>query len=273
MKPSYLILRMTLPFCLFFSHISLSYSFTPPTAIGSISKGLGNINVCKTSAWSAYNQSTEMISDSSWHFGMFVANPYLLSAYKSYAVSSIYSTKDYALGVCLYQVGYSVHNRLTCTVSYALILNKKFSMGTSLHLLQTRITGRNIANQPLIVLDAKVEVTSKNTCFIKLFNPIKNPIDSSLSSQYSATLQHSITAKSQLYVQADVTSQNDVSFKFGMSHQTNKLLNILIGTSTNPYSVSFGIGISLKNKTLHVANNYHSSLGFSPSISTEYCRP
>lgn len=264
---------MGLAYCLIFSAEIQVFAQHEPSVIGSISNSLAQINTSQKGAWSAYNQTTEMVTDTAWQFGCYFGNPYLLSNYRTYGISMIHAQKNMAFGACLIQSGYSVYNQLSSVFAVALKLSTKLNLGTAIHVTQTRIKGLETKHHPNIVLDAKLYVTAKNTCYIRLFNPIINTKEYGYLANYIATLQHKITNKTNLYLQADIASENSGSVKTGISHFVNDKFQLRMGVGTKPHVISFGFGMRLNQTCFHFASFYHASLGFTPSCSAEFVKP
>lgn len=70
---------------------------------------------------------------------------------------------------------------------------------------------------------------------------------------------------------AELSSDERIRFRYGMEYTYNQCVAARIGLSTNPITMTFGVGYSDHHYRIDIATDVHPALGFSPQISLGLC--
>ena len=181
---------------------------------------------------------------------------------------------DFSLLIPRY--GYQHFNETVCGLSVGRALSKNISLGIRINYYKMNF----IDNQEnIFALYPDIGISYKPVDKLLLSMLITNPFTISyrandqnfyLPFSYNLGLRYSVNNSIDFFMEAEKCYNIPFCFKTAFSWSPFKTLNFNIGYLTEPRMPTAGIGLMIKSIKAAFACQYHSILGFSPSISLTY---
>ena len=152
-------------------------------------------------------------------------------------------------------------------LGYGMKLGSEFSLGTQIDWYQLSISNYGQSNQLSFRLGLIYDLFSNFTLGIHVINPLgieihkNSPLPSLFNLDGEWRLSDQIILGAGLVKDID----HDTGFKAALHYRVHPSITLILGTLTQPSSLSFGIIFNPGDWEIQSAAAYHQRLGFSPS--------
>lgn len=176
------------------------------------------------------------------------------------------------VGLSVHYFGYDKYNEQKIGLAYARKLFKRMSIGAQFNYIGTRIGEYGAAHSFTFELGILAKVTKHFSLAAHVFSParIQLPNGDVLPSMFKLGVAYKPSDKVQLTGQIEKDLENPFNGRFGIEYHPISILYLRAGVSTTPVMASFGVGLNMRGLKIDIATNYHTVLGFTPSLSISY---
>ncbi len=177
-----------------------------------------------------------------------------------------------AMGINFNSYGIEEFRQNRIGLAYGMKMGPDFSLGAQIDWYQMSIDNYGQANQLSFRLGFIYDLFSDFSVGIHIANPLGLEIheNSPLPSVFNIDLEWRIS--DQLVVGGGLVKDidYDIGFKAAIHYHIHPSVTVILGTITEPSSVSFGVLFNLSEWQIQSAAAYHQPLGFSPSAGFSY---
>jgi len=259
-------------FFLCLSIFAFSQNGAPPTA-GARGTAMGNASVAFDDLSGGLANQAALANLETLQAGVFAEQRFLIADLNSFSGLFALPTNSGTFGLSLNYFGFDAYNEQKIGIAYARKFSKKVSVGAQVDYLNTSI--EEYGNKGVITfeLGLQYELSEELCVGTHIYNPIRTEVNLEENLPTIFKLGAAYTPAENLTVAAEVEKdlEYDARFKMGLEYGFVDALDLRIGIASNPTSLTFGLGLNLKeNFFLDFASAYHQVLGFSPSIGIIY---
>ncbi len=247
---------------------------TYPT--GSRSKGIGNVSVMLSDAWSGLNNPSGLAVQENITFAFHYENHFLLPEMGSEAFSFCVPTGSGTFALKYSCYGYHGYRESKTGLAYGKSFGEKLRAGIELNYLHIH-QGEGYGNFHTVIPGMGIQLLPVANLIIALH--IYNPAHQKFSNLNSEPVPVMIRAGAGYRMAEDVLvcfemitrSGNDPAFLTGLEYLVSGSLYVRMGIRFGEYTqASFGIGFRLKSLQVDIAASKHNVLGYSPAVSIAY---
>ena len=252
---------------------TIAFSSEPEKFPGARASGLSNSSIALTDSWSIFNNQAGLGWQRSYWAGVYHENRYFIKElnYNSLGINIPIKTGTFGVGITHF--GYSQFSQSRFGLSYGMMLSKTIAVGVGLNYHTVQLTGEyggancitaegGVIYQPLekIIIGAHV------------FNPSHSSLGNSqdLPAMVGVGIAYRPVESVLILAQGDDNTLTSPIVRTGIEYSPIKRLSFRAGLSSNPMSLSFGLGWVAKAISFDLAFSYHRVLGYSPYISLSY---
>jgi hypothetical protein len=243
---------------------------------GAREAGLANSSVALPGVWSVYSNPGGMVFNKAPTMALSYQNRYQLKELSTTSVAGIMPGRFGALGASLSYFGTNSYNEQKYAVGYAHKLGEKISAGVMFDYFITNLpseyeTSHALAGEvgilvnPVERLNLGFHVFNISGSDYKLYHEESLPILYRAGAAWNDEL---FLISSQIQLE----NNGNVQLSLGSEIMLVKNLFFRAGISSNTLvNYSFGLGYKLNSFVCDVAFTHHPVLGFSSSVSLQYC--
>jgi hypothetical protein len=170
--------------------------------------------------------------------------------------------------------GFGAYNESKLGLTYATTLFDKISLGAKLN--YNRFGIQDYGNKSALFVNAGLNcILSKHVSIgFRIFNASRSELlrdqDEKIPTTIDAGLAYQVSDK--VLIVADIEKQVNfpLSFRGGVEYIPSKHFRARVGASTQPVTISAGLGVNVKNLNIDFSNTLHQYLGYTPSLSLGY---
>lgn len=226
--------------------------------------------------WSLFMNPAGIAGIQQMEVGAFIERRFLLNEINYGTVGFVTPFKQgkHFAGVDMGGFGFSGYSESRVGLTYATTLFERLSVGAKAN--YTRVSIDNYGAQSAIYVDAGLNcILSKHlSAGFRVFNANRAQLQKEQNEKIPTTLDLGIAyqVSDKVLIVADVEKQVNFpySFRGGVEYAPAKFLKARIGASTQPVTVSAGIGLVVKGLNIDFANTLHQYLGYTPSLSLSW---
>lgn len=243
---------------------------------GARSKGIGNVSVILSDAWSGLNNPSGLAVQENVTFAFHYENHFLVPEMGSEAFSFCMPTGSgtFALNYTCY--GYGGYNESKTGLAYGKSFGEGLRAGIELNYLRVH-QGEGYGNLHTVIPGMGIQLSPLSNFTIALH--IYNPAHQKFSNLNSEPIPVIIRAGTGYRFADDVLvcfemtakSGNDPEYATGLEYLVSGSLYVRMGIRFVDYAqASFGIGFRVKSLHADIALSRHHVLGYSPAVSIAY---
>lgn len=259
---------------LFFANTTI-FAINDIDPVGSRSAGMGRSGVAMPDIWSLHRNQAGLAYMQDISFGVFYENRYLTKELSSKSGAFIIPSKFGVFGMNVSQFGYELYNENKFGLAYARKFGEKIAVGLQLDYMHTHIA-EEYGNKSLLTFEAGLigQVTQNLYFGVHAFNPIQAQIaeynNERMPAMMKMGLSYFFSKKVVVNADAEMDSENTLSFKTGAEYHITQPIYIRAGVATNPTINTLGFGFEYKKFKFDFSSSIHYVLGYSPQFSLIY---
>lgn len=224
--------------------------------------------------FSAIDNQAGLAGLNNFSVGINTKNSYLVEGLYSLSAAVGLPTKSGTFGAGLQYKGYEGFTALKANIAYGRKLFENLNIGASVNAYQLSISNYGSTT----VVNAQIGLQAKLSQQLLLGANINNPIKISLSEDGQSVLPTTITAglryqpstKTAVYVEGEKNLTEAAIFKGGLSYEIANSFELMIGATSGVDAFTAGLSWQIKSLQIAFAGNYHTVLGFSPTLSLSF---
>lgn len=170
--------------------------------------------------------------------------------------------------------GFGGYSESRIGAAYATTLFDRLSLGAKFNFSRTSIQNYGAANAVFVDLGLLGRITDEFQVGFRVFNANQADLDSEIGEQIPTTLDFGIVyqASDKVLIVADIQKQVNfpLSVRGGLEYAVLDFLRVRAGASSQPVTLSAGIGLDYKGLQFDLSNSLHEYLGYTPSLSLSY---
>jgi hypothetical protein len=245
-------------------------------APGARNSAMGGCGITAVDLWSVSTNQAGLAWFRGWATGIYAGNQFLVSELSTEAVAVSWSGKPGAFGLMLSYSGYRLFGEMKAGLAYARKFGKRFSAGLQLNYNRIQI-GEGYGSAGMVSCEAGF-LYKPGTSWI-LGVQVCNPVPVKFSGLPSASapfrfrfgIGYSLRDKAYFTAEAEKEPDEKLVIRAGTEIRLVKPVCIRFGVGSSPFSVTSGFGFRLGKLQVDLATAYHMILGFSPSLSVQFC--
>lgn len=237
--------------------------------------GVGGISVFTSGIWAAHNNPAGLAKIDQPMAGLFVENRFLLKELCFNAASFAIPVLNGGMAIAISQLGANQYNNFFAGFAYGRSFGEKFSAGVRFDYYQVSY-GNEYGKGSTVSFETGIQwqINDKTGLALSVFNPIKVRYQCTppqeIPSLWCAGVSYKPISDIQLLFQAEQSSRDGYTYRYGVEYLLNEQIYLRAGYSTNPSGISFGCGYTFSAFTIDIATKWHQTLGFSPQGSLIY---
>lgn len=251
----------------------IAFSNEPEKFPGARSAGLSNSNIALNDPWSVFNNQAGLGWQRNYWAGIYHENRYFINELSSSSLGGCIPVKPGTFGVGVAHFGYSQFSQSQLGLSYGMMLSKTISAGIGLNYHMLRIAG-GYGNSECITIEGGViyQPLERIAIGAHVFNPTRSSLGSvqNLPTSFGIGLAYHPVESVLILLQGDDDTMSSPVVRTAVEYSPIKKLSFRAGMSSNPMSLSFGLGWRAKAISVDLAFSYHRVLGYTPYISLSY---
>ncbi len=260
-----------LPLALFFS-VTLSAQ-VPLWYGGSRTAAMGNSSVSIVDSWSVLNNQGALGFETDYWIGAHFESRYMVKELSNSSVAGLVPVRPGTFGVALSNMGYSGYSETFASLAYGMMLTPELSAGVGLNYHRMAIAGEyGNASAFSVALGLLYKPTPSLTVGANVFNPTRASLgdNAGIPVTLRAGVSYSFSQMFLLSAEVEDNTDTDPVAKFGVEFLPIDALALRIGVSSQPVSLSFGLGYTFKRVCFDLAFSHHEVLGYTPFVSVSY---
>ncbi|MEM7369052.1 MAG: hypothetical protein AAF587_10675 [Bacteroidota bacterium] len=249
----------------------------PLPAVGARAVGLGYAyTAMRGDIWSLFHNPAGITGSNSVQVGVYLEQRFLLKELSYGHAGAIFPIfKNQAAGVEISSFGFDAYRENLAAVSYGITVLDKISVGAKLAYANLNIPGYGAAGTVLVQMGAHTQINSQLSLGVSAFNVNRATFLTQgrreiLPSHLTAGLAYQPTDKVLVVVDVQKALEFPVSFRGGIEYQLHEILYARIGVSTEPLTLTGGLGVNWKQIKVDFSSSYTERLGYTPHISLSY---
>lgn len=170
--------------------------------------------------------------------------------------------------------GFGGYNESNVGLTYATTLFERLSLGAKVG--YTRVSIENYGAKSAFYANVGINcIVSKHLSVgFRVFNANRAELQKEQDEKIPTTLDVGLAyqVSDKVLIVADLEKQVNfpLSFRGGVEYAPAKFLKARVGASTQPVTVSAGLGVNVKGLNIDFANTLHQYLGYTPSLSLSW---
>jgi len=243
--------------------------------IGGRSAGMAHSSVTLTDVWSAHHNQAGLAFVDKPVVGVFSESRFLVPGLGLRGLVAAVTTNSGTFGVSLSQFGFSGYNESKVGLAYARKFGEKLSFGLQLDYLRTQIA-ENYGNRNMLSVELGVQakLTNELTFGAHVYNPNRAQLADFNEERTPAIMRLGLSYRYSEKVLLAIETEKDIDvkpvFKAGLEYHITKPLYVRAGIASNPFLNAYGFGLELKQFRIDFATSYHTTLGYTPTLSLSY---
>ncbi len=236
---------------------------------------MGGASVAVSDFWSASNNPAGTAWLKGFSAGISFENRFLMKELSFQQGAIIYAVKPGSFALSVSHFGTSGYQEFHTGISYSRKFGRSFSTGIQLDYLRLGMP-EDYGSKNLISCEIGLQFkpTDRLLAGILIANPVPvkvtwNPVEY-LPVTFCAGISYRFSENFMAVVEAEKELTRALVIRIGAEYQIAGRFSIRAGLGTNPWIVTFGMGIKIGRLTLDIASGYHQELGFSPGGSLLY---
>lgn len=180
-------------------------------------------------------------------------------------------------GISFYQFGKGTYKASKLGLAFAKKLSQKLNAALQLDYFSNRFP-ENEGAFSFLTFECGVfyRLTRELALGAHIFNPVRNGFETYYGKQkmpliYRLGGNYLLPGNVTVAAEVQKSSDRQAQVKSGLEFMPVKNLALRLGVSGKPFNYSGGIGYSFGNISTDFAFSYHGNLGFTPSISVQFC--
>lgn len=250
-----------------------AFSGEPEKYPGARSSGLSNSSIALADPWSVFNNQAGLGWQRSYWAGVYQENRFFVNELSYSSLGVCIPVKPGTFGVGLTHFGYSQYNQSRLGLAYGMMLSKTVSAGVGINYHTVRLSG-GYGGSECITAEGGIiyQPLQKITLGAHVFNPTRSTLGSNLNltTSFGIGMVYRPVDNVLIAIQGDDNTQSSPIIRTGIEYSPAKSLSLRAGISSNPMSLSFGLGWIVKSICFDIAFSYHQVLGYTPYISLSY---
>ena len=270
-----------LPLWLFLSIFYTTTAFAsgnePGSAVGARSASLGQAYTSiRGDFWSLFHNPAGITGTNSFQLGAHVERRFLLTELTYGSAGAVLPfAGNQAAGIAVGSFGFSAYRSNHAAITYGITVLDKISIGARAN--YTSLNIQDYGGTAGFYVDAGLhtQVTESLSVGFTVYNANRAVLESQngrevIPTVLSLGIAYQPTEK--VLILADVQKDIDhpISYKGGIEYQIVPALYARIGMSTEPLTLTGGLGVNWKQFQLDLAFAYHEQLGYTPHFSLTY---
>ena len=242
---------------------------------GARSLSLSGITTTLDGADAVFANFAQVAFEDDFHVIASTSRRFNLSELTTSSVGASYPLQGIGhFGMRFTNYGFEAFKEQQLSIRYARKLLSSLSIAAhfDINLIQIQDLGSNSTLSFGISFAGRID--DKTSYGISIFNPEKIEItnDSEIDSAIRFGLKRSVSSNLQLYLEAEKIINTPLNIIAGVEYRPAEAVQIRFGTSTNPGSISFGLGYTLGGGKIKIdgGSQYNTLLGFTPGASLNY---
>jgi len=152
---------------------------------------------------------------------------------------------------------------------------EKISAGVQLDYLKNQIA-EGYSNKGVMTVEVglMMKVIKNLLIGVHVFNPVRVKINDYNNERLATIMKlgasYMFSEKVMLAIEVNKSNSEQPQFKAGLEYLILKELYLRAGIGTNPSTMSFGVGVNLKQFKIDLSSSYHQVLGYTPQIGIVY---
>lgn len=236
--------------------------------------GMGNTSAARTDDNALFGNQAGLAKLENTSVAISTERRFNLSALNNHNAGAALVSKAGVFGLSLNYFGFSEYNEQKIGLAYARTLSKKFSIGAQVDYLGTRIKEFGNIRTFTFELGLLAALNNKLNLGAHIFNPIgtdRGIEEEPLETILSIGLSYRASNKFNLLFDVQAELDFDPRYKIGLDYALNEILQLRFGAYTEPVTLSFGLGLKIKEQLLlDIASSYQTVLGVSPGLGIRY---
>ena len=226
--------------------------------------------------WSLFFNPAGITGSNSIQAGVYLEQRFLLKELSYGHAGAIFPIfRNQAAGLEISSFGFDAYRENLAAVSYGITVLNKISVGAKLAYANLNIPGYGSTGGLMVQVGAHTQLNSQLSVGVNAFNVNRASFLTQgrreiLPSHITAGLAYQPTDK--VLVVADVQKALDfpVSFRGGIEYQIHKILYARIGVSTEPLTLTGGLGVKWNQLSVDFSSSFTERLGYTPHLSLSY---
>lgn len=240
---------------------------------GSRSAAMGASSVAIVDSWSVLNNQGALGFETDYWFGAHFESRYMVKELSNSSIAALVPLRPGTFGVVLSNMGYSGYSETFASLAYGMMLTPELSAGIGLNYHRMSIAGEyGDASAFSAALGLLYKPTSSLSVGANVFNPTRVSLGDNVSIPVTLRAGVSYSFSQMLLLSAEVEDNTDTNpvARFGVEFLPVDALSLRLGLSTEPVSLSFGLGYTFKRVCFDLAFSHHEVLGYTPFVSVSY---
>jgi hypothetical protein len=208
--------------------------------------------------------------------GAFVERRFLLQQlnYATVGFAMPFKNNKHFAGFDASGFGFGGYSESRVGLSYATTLFERLSLGAKVNYMRVSIENYGAKGAVFANVGLSCILSKHITVGFRIFNAnraeLQKEEDEKIPTTLDAGMAYQVSDK--VLIVADVEKQVNfpLSFRGGVEYAPAKFLKARIGASTQPVTVSAGLGVNVKGLNIDFANTLHQYLGYTPSLSLSW---
>lgn len=241
---------------------------TSPCAQG---MGMGNASVALTGIYAGMGNQAGLADLQGVGFALFGQRRFASAALNDVAANVAIPSKAGTFGLAIHHFGFEAFNQQKVGLAYARKLSKGISLGAQADYIGTRFQDNYYGNFSAFTfeLGLQAQLSKKLLLGFHAFNPIGSKLvnDERIPTIFRLGLMSRPNDKIALTAELAKDLNNPLSVRGGMEYMPVPVMAIRLGACSQPFMMTVGAGVKLKQIHLDFAASYHQYLGFTPGFS------
>ncbi|MBI2268880.1 MAG: hypothetical protein HYU69_00825 [Bacteroidetes bacterium] len=244
--------------------------------VGARSGALGNTSVIYSDVWSAFNNQAGLAFVKDISAGVNYENRFLISELSLRSVAAVLPFKGTTtFGISASSLGYHLYSENKYGLAIAKSFGEKISAGVQIDYLKAQIA-EGYSSKGIMTIEMGMLFKPIKDLIIgaHVFNPVRSRLndynDERVATIMKIGASYLFSEKVLLAVEVNKRTDEQPQFRTGLEYFILKNLYLRAGIGTNPSSISFGAGLSLKQVKIDLSSSYHQVLGYTPQIAIVY---
>ncbi|MCX6185563.1 MAG: hypothetical protein NTU43_01020 [Bacteroidetes bacterium] len=242
--------------------------------LGAEASAMGGANIAASNSFSVQNNVAGMVWSNKAEISIYNEMKYRLSNLSLSNINILIPFKHFHLGASINYFGYNLYNQQKFNVAIARKLNSQFSLGISMALFGVNISENSQAYAFLGDIGIQYIPTKKWHFGLSLFNPTQSKLseNNNLKIPTYARMGVSYNVSDKLLCNAEFEKSLGLPeiYRTGFAYKIHPSFILRAGGSSNPFLLTFGVGVKWSKLKVDMATSYHQVLGITPHLSLIY---
>ncbi|RPH27710.1 MAG: hypothetical protein EHM93_19115 [Bacteroidales bacterium] len=251
----------------------IAFPDEPEKYPGAKASGLSNSTIALADPWSVFNNQAGLGWQRNYWVGVFHEKRYFVNELSYTSLGGCIPAKPGVFGVGVTHYGYSQFSQSRFGLSYGMMLSETISAGIGMNYHMVRFAGEYGGSECITAEGGIIyQPLERIAIGAHVFNPTGASIgsDQNLPTTFGLGLAYRPVESVLVLVQGDDNTLTSPVVRTGVEYSPVKRLSFRAGMSSNPMSLSFGLGWIVKSISFDLAFSYHRVLGYTPYLSVSY---